>query len=94
MATFVMLGQYTIESVKKISAKRSVDAEALIKKHGGKVKEGYAMLGENDILLIVEAKNVESAMKISVGLSKLLDISFTTSPAVGMDEFDNLMKDA
>ena len=93
MATFVMLGQYTTESVKHISAKRSVDAEALIKKQGGKVKEGYAMLGENDILLIVEAKNVESAMKISVGLSKLLDISFTTSPAVGMDDFDNLMKD-
>jgi uncharacterized protein with GYD domain len=93
MATFVMLGQYTTESVKHISAKRSVDAEALIKKHGGKVKEGYAMLGENDILLIVEAKNVENAMKISVGLSKLLDISFTTSPAVGMDDFDNLMKD-
>lgn len=93
MATFVMLGQYTTESVKHISAKRSVDAEALIKKQGGKVKEGYAMLGENDILLIVEAKNVESAIKISVGLSKLLDISFTTSPAVGMDDFDNLMKD-
>jgi uncharacterized protein with GYD domain len=93
MATFIMLGQYTTESVKNISAKRSVDAEALIKKHGGKVKEGYAMLGKNDLLLIVEAKNVESAMKISVGLSKLLDISFTTSPAVGMDDFDNLMKD-
>ena len=93
MATFVMLGQYTTDSVKQISAKRSVNAEALIKQHGGKVKEGYALLGENDLLLIVEAKNVESAMKISVGLSKLLDISFTTSPAVGMDDFDNLMKD-
>ena len=93
MATFVMLGQYTTDSVKQISAKRSVNAEALIKQHGGKVKEGYALLGENDLLLIVEAKNVESALKISVGLSKLLDISFTTSPAVGMDDFDNLMKD-
>ena len=92
MATFIMLGQYTTESVKQISAKRSVKAQALIKQHGGKVKEGYAMLGANDLLLILEAKNVESAMKISVALSKLLDISFTTSPAVSVDEFDKLMK--
>ena len=92
MATFIMLGQYTTESVKQISAKRSVKAQALIKQHGGKIKEGFAMLGENDILLIVEAKNVESAMKVSVGLTKLLDIAFTTSPAVSMEEFDKLMK--
>jgi uncharacterized protein with GYD domain len=92
MATFIMLGQYSTDSVKQISAKRSVKAEALIKQHGGKVKEGFAMLGENDLLLVVEAKNVASAMKISVGLSKLLGIAFTTSPAVGIDEFDKLMK--
>lgn len=92
MATFIMLGQYTTDSVKQISAERSVKAEALVKQHGGKVKDGYAMLGKNDLLLIVEADNVESAMKISVGLSKLLDISFTTSPAVDIDDFDKLMK--
>ena len=93
MATYVLLGQYTTESVKQISAKRSELAIELVKKHGGKFKDGYAMLGENDILLILEAKDVERAMKISVGLTKLLDIGFTTSPAVSTEDFDNLMKE-
>jgi uncharacterized protein with GYD domain len=93
MATFVLLGQYTTDSVKQISAKRSKQAMEVVKKFGGKVIEGYALLGENDILLLLEAKDIQRAMQISVGLTKLLDIGFTTSPAVGMEEFDNLMKE-
>jgi uncharacterized protein with GYD domain len=92
MATYLMLGQYSEGSVKEISAKRTKDALALVKQYGGKVKDGYAMLGEQDLLLILEAKDNPTAMKISVGLSKLLGIAFTTAPAVSMEEFDKLMK--
>jgi uncharacterized protein with GYD domain len=91
MATYLMLGQYSEGSVKEISAKRTKDALALVKQYGGKVKDGYAMLGEQDLLLILEAKDNPTAMKISVGLSKLLGIAFTTAPAVSMEEFDKLM---
>jgi uncharacterized protein with GYD domain len=92
MATYLMLGQYSEGSVKKISPKRTKDALALVKQYGGKVKDGYAMLGEQDLLIILEAKDNPTAMKISVGLSKLLDIAFTTAPAVSMEEFDKLIK--
>ena len=92
MATYLMFGQYSRESVKEISAKRTKDAMALVKQYGGKVKDGYAMLGDQDLLIILEAKDNSTAMQISVGLSKLLDIAFTTAPAVSMDEFDKLMK--
>lgn len=92
MATYLMLGQYSEGSVKEISAKRTKDAVALVKQYGGKVKDGYAMLGEQDLLLILEAKDNPTAMKISVGLSKLLGIAFTTAPAVSLEEFDKLMK--
>jgi uncharacterized protein with GYD domain len=91
MATYLMLGQYSEGSVKEISAKRTKDALAMVKQYGGKVKDGYAMLGEQDLLLILEAKDNPTAMKISVGLSKLLGIAFTTAPAVSMEEFDKLM---
>jgi uncharacterized protein with GYD domain len=91
MATYLMLGQYSEGSVKEISVKRTKDALALVKQYGGKVKDGYAMLGEQDLLLILEAKDNPTAMKISVGLSKLLGIAFTTAPAVSMEEFDKLM---
>ena len=93
MATYLMFGSYTIDSVKKISAQRTDDAEDLIKKHGGKLKGGYATLGEDDIVLIVELKDAERAMQVSVALSKLLGIAFTTAPAVTIEEFDKLMRD-
>jgi len=92
MATYLMFGQYSRESVKEISAKRTKDAMALVKQYGGKIKDGYAMLGDQDLLIILEAKDNSTAMQISVALSKMLDIAFTTAPAVGMDEFDKLMK--
>jgi uncharacterized protein with GYD domain len=65
---------------------------ALAKQYGGKVKDGYAMLGDQDLLIILEAKDNSTAMQISVALSNLLDIAFTTAPAVSMDEFDKLME--
>jgi len=36
---------------------------------------------------------VEQAMKASVAISKTTGISFTTSPAVPVEEFDKLMTD-
>ena len=94
MATYLMFGSYTIDSVEKISAQRTQEAEDVIKKFGGKLKGGYAMLGEDDIVLIVELKDTERAMQASVALSKLLGIAFTTAPAVSIDEFDKIMRDA
>lgn len=92
MATFLMFGNYSQDSVKQISAKRSDKSIDLIKKYGGEVKAGYAMLGKNDLLLVLELPGVEEAMKVSVGLSKLLGISFSTHPAVSMETFDKLME--
>jgi uncharacterized protein with GYD domain len=93
MATFVMFGKYTQSSIKEISAERTVKAENLIKKNGGEIKAGYALLGKVDLLLILELPDAEQAMKTSAGLSKMLGISITTAPAVSMDQFDKLMSD-
>lgn len=93
MATFILFGQYTVESIKQISSERTDQAVNFIRQQGGKVKDGYALLGEKDLLLIVEARGFENAMKISAGLTRMLGITFTTSPAVSLDEFDRLMKD-
>lgn len=92
MAKFVMLGHYSTESAKHISAKRSEKAMELVGQFGGKIVDGYGLLGEYDILVILEAPDIGKALQISVGLTKLLDISFETSPAVSMDEFDKLME--
>ena len=54
MATFVMLGKYSSESVRGISADRTKKAEELIAGLGGKVNSVCAMLGPYDLLLITE----------------------------------------
>ena len=91
MATFVMFGKYSLDSVKEISPKRTEKAEALIKENGGSLVSGYALLGKVDLMLIVDFPGIEEAMKPSVGLAKLLGISFTTAPAVSIKKFDKLM---
>ncbi len=93
MATFIMFGNYSLDSVKQISAKRTEDSIELIMKNEGKLKDGYSLLGETDIILIVEFPDFMHAMKTSVELSKLLGISFTTAPALTMGEFDKLFQD-
>ena len=91
MATFVMFGKYSVEGMKGISAKRSDEAKAVIKKHGGELKSAYAMLGGTDLLLIVDLPDTARAMAASAALAKLTGIAFATSPAVTIDEFDKLM---
>jgi len=91
MGTYLMLGRYSHDAIKKISAKRTVEANKLVGQLGGEVKAGYAMLGKDDLLLIAEFPGNEQAIKASVGLSKLLGVAFTTAPAVSVDEFDKLV---
>ena len=49
MASYVMLGKYSGEALKGISARRTDEAKALIKKHGGELKAAYAVLGAVDL---------------------------------------------
>jgi uncharacterized protein with GYD domain len=91
MGTYVLFGKYTTESLKKISARRTAGAAALIKKCGGELKSGYALLGDVDILLLADFPDNTKAMKASIELSKQLGIGFRTAPAVSVEFFDNLM---
>jgi uncharacterized protein with GYD domain len=91
MATYFLFGKYSRKSLREISAARTEKALELIKENGGEYKAGYALLGEQDIVVIVELEGIEQAIKVSVGLSKMLGISFTTSPAVSLEEFDEIV---
>ena len=91
MATYFMFGRYSRDSIKQISAKRTNEAVVEIEKNGGKFIAGYALLGEHDLVLIVDFPGPENAMKTSVALAKQLGISFSTSPAVSVEDFDKLV---
>ena len=93
MATFVMCGKYSQEAVKQISAGRHQKVQELVKKFGGEIKAEYCMLGEKDVLFIVELPSAREAVKLSVALSKMTGISFSTSAAVTVKEFLELTAD-
>jgi uncharacterized protein with GYD domain len=90
MATFLMFGKYSADALKGISAKRTDEVKALIKKQGGELKAGYAVLGGVDLVMIVDLPDTARAMATSAALAKLTGIAFTTSPAVTIEEFDKL----
>jgi uncharacterized protein with GYD domain len=91
MAIYVMFGTYSSEALRAVSSQRTDDAAAVIKKHGGELKAVYALLGEVDLVVIVDLPDIEHAMQTSVALNKLLGISFRTAPAVSIEAFDKLM---
>ncbi len=91
MATFFMLGKYSSDALKGISSGRTEKALKLVKKFGGEIKAMYALLGEIDLVFILTFPDMEKAMQASVALNKLTGISFTTLPALSVEEFDKLM---
>jgi uncharacterized protein with GYD domain len=90
MAIYLLFGKYSAEAFKGISAKRTEEARALIKKHGGDLKAAYATLGGVDLMMAIDLPDNKQAMTVSMTLAKLTGIGFTTSPAVPIDEFDKL----
>ncbi len=92
MTTYIMFGKYSVGPLKEISAERTKRAAAIVESNGGKVKAIYALLGKIDVVAIVDFPGLKEAMKASVELTKLLGISFTTAPAVTVEEFDKLMQ--
>ena len=91
MQTFVMLGKYSAEAVKDISANRTEKAVWLIKELGGKVLSMYALLGVYDLVLITEFPSLQVAMKASLGLDILTGISFSSYPAISVADFDKML---
>ena len=91
MATFFMFGKYSSEALKGMSAERTAKVVNLIKENGGAVKSMYALLGENDLVFIVELPGIEKALKVSAALGKSTGISFTTSQGVTVEEFDKII---
>jgi uncharacterized protein with GYD domain len=93
MGTYLMFGKYSTDALEGISVERTEKGASLIKGYGGEVKHIFALLGQHDLVLVVDFPGIEQAMKASVALGKLTGISFDTSPAVAVEEFDKMMTD-
>ncbi len=90
MAIFFMYGKYTKEALSGISADRTKKASELITNAGGKLISAYALLGKYDIVVITDFPGVKEVMKASIALNKVTNISFTSFPAITIEEFDKI----
>jgi len=91
MTTFIMTGRYSAEAIRQISGKRTTKGIAIVKQCGGRFVAAYATMGKTDLLLIAEFPSVNNAIKASVALTKALGISFSTVPALRVEDFDRLV---
>lgn len=93
MATYFMFGTYSAEALKEASKERTEKARQIVKQAGGELRAMYALLGEQDLVFIATFPTVETAMQASLMLTTATGISFSTSPALPVDEFDKLLAD-
>lgn len=91
MAKFLMLGKYSLEAVKGITASRTEKVIDIIKKSNGSVDSMHALLGKYDLAFLVDFPGNAEAMKASIAITKLTGIGFTTSSAVTVEEFDKIV---
>ena len=91
MNTYFMFGKYSTESIKGISAERTKKANDIILKLGGKIVAQYALLGDKDLVFIVNLPGAEEIIQASINLHKLTGISFSSVPAITVEKFDKIL---
>jgi uncharacterized protein with GYD domain len=91
MHTFFMFGRYSAGSLEHVSPERTRLAHEVVEQLGGRMQGVYALMGEYDGVLITEFARMADAMKATVELKRRLDISFFTSAAMPIEEFDQLV---
>lgn len=93
MHTFFMFGKYSSGGLREISTERTARVRELVAKMGGRVCGTYALLGEYDLVLIVELPGMTDAMKAAMAMGQLTGISFSTCAAIPVEEFDKMADD-
>jgi len=91
MAEYFMFGKYSSDAIKGINASRTEEAQKIVKDLGGSIKDMYALLGQHDLVLIVDLPSLEVAMKASLAITKMSGIAFSTSPAINVKDFDKIV---
>jgi len=92
MSTYILLGRYSLEAIKGINATRTRIAHETANRFKGNLTSIYALCGGNDLLLVADFPGVDEAIQFSVTLTRQTGIAFSTSEALPVDHFDQLME--
>jgi len=94
MATYVILSTLTDEGRRTIkeNPSRILEVNKELAKMGIKVKEQFAVLGPYDFVNIVEAKDNDAIMKMSVEIGSRGSVQMLTLVAIPITEFIKKIK--
>ncbi len=94
MGSYVILSKLTDEGRKTIkdNPKRILEVNKELEKMGVKVKEQYAVLGPYDFVNIVEAKDNETVMKMSVEMGSRGSVELLTLVAIPVSDIIKKIK--
>jgi len=93
MAIFVALGNATDDGIRNLEAmsmrhKRAVERA---EKRGAKVIASYALLGQYDYLVIMEAPDIKTVASVLTREAQRGNVRYQTMPAMPMEEFAELV---
>jgi len=95
MASYVLLFHYTHQGIEHV--KQSPDRVDALRKifdrHGAKLKDFYALLGQYDSLFIVEAPNDETVAKLALYIAEQGNVRVETHRAFTEAEFRKLLSE-
>ena len=94
MGTYVILSTLTDEGRKTIkeNPNRILEVNKELEKMGIKVKEQYAVLGPYDFVNIVEAKDNDTIMKMSVEIGSRGSVQLLTLAGMPVSDFVKKLK--
>ena len=95
MAVFVALGTATCDGIRNLEAlsarhKRAVERA---EQRGGKVLASYALLGQYDYLVVLEAPDIKTAVYILTKEAQGGNVRYQTMAALPIEEFTELIQD-
>ncbi|PKP57949.1 MAG: hypothetical protein CVT88_08125 [Candidatus Altiarchaeales archaeon HGW-Altiarchaeales-1] len=92
MATYIMLGRYSVEGIKGVSKERTKLVVDEIKKKGGKVDAMYATLGNYDLCFIVHFQKFQKQQESDLEHFRQLQQRNLTNSRIKNKNFKNLIK--
>lgn len=93
MATYIMLSTLTDDGRKTLKERpeRLKEVNKEVESMGAKVTAQYAVMGGYDFVNIIEAPTNEVMARLSVELGSRGTIQITTLPAMGVDDFVDML---
>ena len=95
MPTFIRLASLTEQGIKNIQNFQDMLGEAreIMEQHGVKLVEGWATLGDYDVVAVIDAPDAKTAAQVSALIASRGNFRARTLSAVPISELTSAVKD-